>query len=453
MRLRMKRAVGLAILPAAVVLLIGLLIGTPRAGAAEFDIDLSSEVGAEHTGETDIFTETAADASLSWILSPDSDVELAGGYSYRYDEGAPESEGEFIPALDRARYFARVPISDAGEAGDGTVAELTAGRFGLRDTTGMVVDTPADGVSVGIVAPVVTFRVQSAYTGLLFRDSTDIRLTTGDLLDDDNLFGPAHLLGRVEIAFPELLGRQSIIVDAVGHLDLPELPSSELDSTDEADGLYSSLTLTGPLSRRVFYTVYGIGRASRYFADSDDNEETYSTLAAAAGASLRAFAPELGKSRAELQLGWAGGERGFSRTDLSSAESGTAGHFAPITAPSLVRFTPVLLSNVAFAKLDYSVQPVDIGAGPREGLRTAVSVAAVYRPVEGAGTVSELSPTADVGYVGTEAGTTIEIRPLSDLRFALEGDIFWPSSLLRNAGAVDDTTPHGRVTARIQLSM
>ena len=79
MRLRMKRAGGLAILPAAVVLLIGLLIGTPRAGAAEFDIDLSSEVGAEHTRETDIFTETAADASLSWILSPDRDIQVAGG--------------------------------------------------------------------------------------------------------------------------------------------------------------------------------------------------------------------------------------------------------------------------------------------------------------------------------------------------------------------------------------
>ncbi|NBF41955.1 MAG: hypothetical protein GVY14_16225 [Spirochaetes bacterium] len=440
----MKRAGGLAILPAAVVL----LLGTPRATAAELDIDLSSEVGAEHTRETDIFTETAADASLSWILSPDSDIEVAGGYSYRYDEGAPESDGEFTPALDRARYFTRVPISADG---GGTVAELTAGRFGLRDTTGMVVDTPADGVSAGIVAPVVTFRVQSAYTGFLFRDSTDVRLTTGDLLDDDNLFGPAHLLGRVELAFPELLGRQSIIVDAVGHLDLPELTSSELDSTDEADGLYSSLTLTGPLSRRVFYTVYGIGRASRYFADSGDNDETYSTLAAAAGASLRAFAPQLGKSRAELQLGWAGGEDGFSR--FSPTASGTARHFAPITAPSLVRFTPLLLSNIAFAKLDYSVQPVSIGAGPREGLRTAVSVAAVYRPVEGAGTVSGLPPTADVGYIGTEAGTTIEIRPVSDLRFALEGDIFWPSSLLRNAGTVDDTTPQSRVTARIELSL
>ncbi|MFO7780332.1 MAG: hypothetical protein R6W94_01750 [Spirochaetia bacterium] len=440
----MKRAGGLVILPALVIL----LIGPSRATAAELDIDLSSEVGAEHTRETDIFTETAADASLSWILSPDSDIEIAGGYSYRYDEGAAESEGEFIPALDRARYFARVPISAAG---GGTVAELTAGRFGLRDTTGLVVDTPADGLSVGIVAPVVTFRVQSAYTGFLFRDSTDVRLTTGDLLDEDNLFGPTHLLGRAELAFPELLGRQSIIVDAVGHLDLPELPSSELDSTDGADGLYGSLTLTGPLSRRVFYTLYGIGRASRYFADSDDSGETYSTLAAAAGASLRAFAPELAMSRAELQLGWAGGERDFSR--FSPTESGTARHFAPITAPSLLRFTPLLLSNVAFAKLDYSLQPVDIGAGPREGLRTAVSVAAAYRPVEGAGTVAGLPSDAETGYVGTEIGTTLEIRPFSDLRFAIEGDMFFPSDLVKNAGLVENTDPHGQLLARIELSL
>ncbi len=435
---------GVRIILSAMVVLI---VGTPRTMGAEFDIDISSEVGAEHTRRTDIFTETAADASLSWILSPDSDIEIMSGYSYRYDEADPESSGEFIPALDRARYFVRLPISTGG----GVVAELTAGRFGLRDTTGTVVDTPADGLSVGIVAPAVTFRAQSAYTGLLFRDSTDVRLTTGDAMDDDNLLGPAHLLGRLELAFPELLGRQSIIMDAVGHLDLPELPSSDLDSTDAADGLYSSLTLTGPLSRRVFYTVYGIGRASRYFADSDDSGETYSTLAAAGGASLRVFAPQLGKSRAEMQLGWAGGERGFSR--FSSTATGTARHFAPITDPSLLRFTPLLLSNVAFAKLDYSVQPFDTGAGPREGVRTAVSVAGAYRPFEGAGTVAGLSPNAETGYVGTEVGTTVEVRPLSDLRFAIEGDIFFPSDLLKNARAVKNTDPQGQLIARIELSL
>ena len=425
-----------------------LFAGTPPAMAAELDIELSSELGAENTSETNIFTETTADGSLSWIFSPDSDIEVMGGYSYRYDEAADDdSDGEFTPALDRARFLARIPVSSA----DGVVAELTAGRFGLRDTTGMVVDTPADGLSVGLAAPVVTFRIQSAYTGLLFRDSTDVRLTDGDMLDDDNLLGPAHMLGRLELKFPELLGRQSIIVDAVGHLDLPELPSSDLDSTDAADGLYGSLTLTGPLSRRVFYTVYGIGRASRYFSDSDDNDETYSTLGAAAGASLRAFAPELGKSRAELQLGWAGGERGFSR--FSETESGTAGHFAPITEPMLVRFAPLRFSNLAFAKLDYSVQPVDFGVGPREGVRTAVSVAGAYRPFEGAGTVAGLSPDAETGYIGTEIGTTLEIRPFSDLRFAVEGDIFFPSDLLKDAGAVDNTDPQGQLLARIQLSL
>ncbi|NBB91478.1 MAG: hypothetical protein GVY23_09815 [Spirochaetes bacterium] len=424
-----------------------LFAGTPHVMAAELDIELSSELGAEHTSETNIFTETTADASLSWVLSPDSDIEFMGGYGYRYDEADDDSDGEFTPALDRARFLARIPVP----TGDGAVAELTAGRFGLRDTNGLIVDTPADGLSVGIVAPVVTFRVQSAYTGLLFRDSTDVRLTTGDALDDDNLLGPAHLLGRLEVAFPELLGRQSIIMDAIGHLDLPELPSSDLDSSDAADGFYGSLTLTGPLSRRVFYTVYGIGRASRYFADSDDNDETYSTLGAAAGASLRAFAPQLGKSRAELQVGWAGGERGFSR--FSAKESGTSGHFAPITEPMLVRFAPLVLSNVAFAKLDYSVQPLDLGAGPREGIRTGVSVAAASRPFKGSGTVAGLPPDAATGYVGTEIGTTLEIRPFSDLRFAVEGDIFFPSDILKDAGAVENTDPQGRLLARIQLSL
>jgi hypothetical protein len=54
--------------------------------------------------------------------------------------------------------------------------------------------------------------------------------------------------------------------------------------------------------------------------------------------------------------------------------------------------------------------------------------------------------------VGTEIGTTFEIRPVSDLRFAVEGDIFFPTSLLRNAGAVEDTGPQGRIAARIELS-
>lgn len=422
------------------------LAGTPPANAQELDFDLASELGGEQREETTFYTESTAEASLSWILSPDSDIEISGGYRYRYDEATGDTDGELTPLFDRARYFGRFPLT----TGEGTVAELTAGRFALRDTTGFVVDTPADGLSAGIVSPLVTLRLQSAYTGLLFRDSTDVRLTTADALDGDNLFGPAHLLGRLEVAFPELLSRQSIVLDAVGHLDLPELPTSEIDSPDAADGLYGSLTLTGPLSPRVFYSVFGIGRLSRYYADAEDADETYSTVGAAAGASLRAFAPALGKSRAELQVAWASGEDGFTR--FSPTAGGTATHFAPITDPAPVRFAPIILSNVVLARLDYSVQPLDIGAGPREGLRTAVSAAGAYRPLEGSGSVSGLPADADTGYVGTEIGTTFEIRPVSDLRFAVEGDIFFPTSLLRNAGAVEDTGPQGRIAARIELS-
>jgi hypothetical protein len=418
----------------------------PPATAQELDFGVESELGGERREETTLYTETTAEAELSWILSPDSDIEVSGGYRYRYDETIDEEDGEFAPKLDRARYFGRFPLT----SGEGAVAELTAGRFGLRDTTGLVVDSPIDGISAGILSPAMTLRLQSGYSGLLFRDTTDVRLTAADAADADNLFGPAHVVGRLELAFPELLARQSIVLDLLGHLDVPELPTSDLETSDAADGAYGSLALTGPLSRRVFYTVFGIGRIGRYFADADDDSETYSTLGAAGGASLRAFGPELGKSRAELQVAWASGERGFSR--FSPTASGTAAHFAPITAPSPVRFAPLLFSNVLFARLDYSVQPVDIGAGPREGLRTAVSAAGAYRPVEGDGTVAGLPSDADTGYVGTEIGTTIEIRPVSDLRFAVESDIFFPSVLLRNAGVVQDTDPQGRVAARVELS-
>lgn len=436
---------------AACAAILCLMLSTTAIGAQEIDVDIGSEVGARYEDDTTLFTETTADGSLTWILSPDADIELSGGYAYRYDEATVaadgEEDGELTPSLDRARYFGRSPIGDSGTS----VFELRAGRFGFADTTGLVVDTPADGLSIGIVSPVVTARLQGAYTGLLFRDSTGVRVTGADLRDFDNLLGPAHLLGRFELAFPELLERQSIILDAVVQRDMPELPSSDIENDDRQDGAYASLTLTGPLSRRVFYTAYGIGHYARYYADADSSSETYDLLGTAAGGSIRAFAPELGKSRAELTVTYASGEPGYTR--YSPTASGTATFFSGITGADLTRFAPVEFANVVVGRLDYSVQPVDRGAGPREGLRTAVSVAGAYRPVRGDGTVSGLRSDAETGYVGTEIGATIEFRPFSDLRFAVESDMFIPSDLLRNAGRFEDTDPRGQITARVELSL
>jgi hypothetical protein len=285
----------------------------------------------------------------------------------------------------------------------------------------------------------------------LFRDSTAVRITADDATDADNPFGPAHLLGRLEVAFPEILSRQSIIVEATGHLDTPELPTSDLDGeADAARGLYSSLTLTGPLSPRVFYTTYGILRAGEYFADAERNTATYSVLAPAAGASLRVYAQQLGRSLAELSLFYAGGDDGFSR--FSSDEGGTAALYAPITAQNPLRLASLQQANVVAAAARYSVQPFDIGAGPREGLRTEVSLAGAYRPFTGSGSVRGLAADTDTGYLGTELGTTIEYRPYSDLIFRLEGDTFFPTNLVKEGGLAADTDPQTRFSAAVELS-
>jgi hypothetical protein len=232
---------------------------------------------------------------------------------------------------------------------------------------------------------------------------------------------------------------------------MPELPTSEIDdTTDRISGLYAGLTVKGPISPRVFYTLYGLARTGRYFADDSADAATYSLLAGASGASIRAYAPRLGKSRAELQAMYASGDGGFVR--FSPAESGTATFFAPITPAGLGQFAPVAFSNVFLTRFAYSVQPWDLGAGPREGLRTELSIAAVYRPSTGTGTFDGLSADTEAGYAGTEAGATVEYRPFSDLRMMVESVLFFPASLLVDGGVAANTDAQSLVSAMIELS-
>lgn len=430
-----------------VVSAVVLALPAPRVPAQEIDFELESEAGATTIEDTKLRTETTATTTLSWILSPDQDIEVSGSYGYRYDELTTDDGGELVPGLDRARFMGRYPLSTSR----GGVFEIAAGRYGFADTTEQVVDTPADGLSLGLIGPTTTVRLQAGYTGLLLRESTAVRVTAADAADEENHLGPAHLLGRLEVAFPEVLSRQSIVLDVTGHLDTPELATSDFDGReDAARGLYSSLTLTGPLSRRVFYTLYGIGRAGEYYADKDLDEATYSLLAVAAGGSLRGYSRRLAKSRGELSVFYAGGEDGFRR--FSPGQDGTTASFAPITPSEPVRLAPLTPSNLLTARAAYSVQPIDLGAGPREGLRTEVSVAAAYRPFSGSGTIVGLAADTESGYVGTEIGTTVEIRPFSDLIFRLEGDTFFPTDLVRNGGVVAEADPQTRFSAAAELS-
>jgi hypothetical protein len=332
------------------------------------------------------------------------------------------------------------------------VLSLTAGRYGFRDSSGLVVQSPADGAQVALLFPGVTLRAEAAYTGFLFRETTNIRITSTDGLDEDNLFGPAHVLGRAEVSFPEVVSRQSLVFDAVGHLDAPELPTSDDDlPDDDGTGIYTVGTLTGPITTRIFYGLHGIGRFARYDADTSRGGTSYEIAASAAGGSLRAFAPAFGKSRAEVEVYYASGQAGFRR--FSASQGGTNAFFSPIADPGLFRFAAVPFSNILAGGLSYSVQPFDLGTGPREGLRTEIRTIGAYRPFRGPGSLDGLADDTRAGYLGTELTLLFEYRPFSDLRLTAEGNVFLPTSIAVDGGAASNTDPQSRVMVGAELSL
>jgi hypothetical protein len=270
------------------------------------------------------------------------------------------------------------------------------------------------------------------------------------MADAENPFAPSRALGRLSIAFPELLSRQSILLTGIGQYDMPELATAGPTAAEET-GRYHSLHIgtgvTGPISRQLFYTLFGYYYRPWVGVPSDTLE---SGNGFAGGGSVRYYVEELAYSSIQLRGAIASGDD--ERLTRVGAEGGDSAHFVPITDPVVNELLDVAFTNVWLGEVSYSFRPFAPNYPSNTGLRIQIGVQALGRPAAGPGSVTGLDPEAPAGYLGTAANAEIRYRPTSDLTVSVAGSSLSPSGPAVTGGLLPSDRPLFRAALEARIA-
>jgi hypothetical protein len=473
--------------------LVAILMVTPpgsRLEAQELAFSLQNgsrlELVPEQGGDTDLDFEqrNRLQASFRWDLSDALRLDASGFAEAQNEQVVDTRIGEASLTGDLRRLELRgrwpVGVSTAGEAaadetgkagtadsaGDSGAASgpseppsgmglrypraavwgFSVGRQPAEEFSGFVMDTQVDGAQISYRSATTELRSLVGYTGFRLRDSAVFVGSPAERGDSGNTFAPSRALALVSVSFPELLSRQSILLTGIADLDVPELPSSEVGgepSTGRYHSLYGGAGLTGPLSTRMFYTLFGYYQRPSYGAGEDDGN-SYSGHAAAGGGSLRYYLEELAYSTLQLRGAVASGDAGHAaRTGDFSGDTSTL--FTPVNDPAVSEFFEVQFSNIWFSELQYSLRPFAPDYPTRSGFTAQVGVQAIGRPTSGAGTVASASADLDSGYLGTAGFAELRYRAGPNLSVSGVVDVFWPADLLVQSGSYASERPLTRI--------
>ncbi|SIQ89898.1 hypothetical protein SAMN05920897_11783 [Alkalispirochaeta americana] len=329
------------------------------------------------------------------VLSRDRSVEMIAQGSYTWSD-----DREYLFNVDTLRATGRFP----GLLGETSMVRATAGRFHLRDTTGLVLSHVADGLQLRVSYPFARLRLAGGYTGLLLNPVSDIRMTETDLTesdDDDTFFGPARLLGVAEITFSDLPRRQSLSAAVTAQKDLRDADDDETTF----DSLYATIALSGPLAGNLYHSLSGTVMAGSAEADST----TKSSLGFLAEARLRYYREALAGSRLGANFTWASGDEGG------------ADRFVPITRGTAGTILDLPLEDILRGEIFYSFRPFP-------GIQPSLTVGWFFLASDERPQTPEVDTDSDGRFLGTEVVGRLVARPVSDLGIQLTGGAFFPAS-------------------------
>ncbi len=391
-----------ALFAAALWLLLFLFIAMPVAALEStwgVTIDGSTELSyADHRADNDpAYAATAALWSRSLFpLGIDRSIELTAQGSYTWTDDRP-----YLFDVDILRAAGRIP----GALGPDSVLRFTAGRFRLRDTTGIVLGHTVDGAQVRIGYPSLRVRAAAGYTGLLLNPVSDIRMTFADLADggdDDEFFGPRRIVGLAEVTLPELYLRQTVTTGLTGQFDLRDAADDETT----LNTIYISLAVAGPLLGNVYHTLSGTVMVGKSELDGDSEALT----GAMGDARIRYYREDRLSSRIGLGLTWASGNGG----DLD--------RFVPISRSTAGTILTLPVENILRGTVSYSIRPV-----PR--VQTECSLGWYFlAEKKDLHETTGISSDPDGRWLGTEVTGKVSARISSDLGLSITGGVFAPSS-------------------------
>lgn len=181
---------------------------------------------------------------MSSLLNDDMQLKFNadGSYEFRFDE--TDSSRRNIADLNLFKISGTLP------AGRYTKLYLAAGRFSVMDVTGLIFKQVSDGFYTKFQTPPVEFSVYAGCTSFL--NAHDVTILTPEdtsYSPDFNsayVFCPGYIPVGFSVYFPSLFLNQSLTAECWGFADL---------SSDKYNRWYGTVSLSGPLSGRVFYSL------------------------------------------------------------------------------------------------------------------------------------------------------------------------------------------------------
>ena len=341
---------------------------------------------------------------------------VQGRYEYT-DERA------YLFDVDILRYRGVFP----GAVGNDSVFQAEGGRIYFSDPTGMVLSHPADGISLKFLYPGLRILAAGGYTGLLLNPSSDIRMTSidmseEDLDDSDHFFGPEKMFLQSTLTIPELWWLDSMSFFGLAVFDL----------RDESEGAVMNSQYLGFHSKRgygrnVYQDLFFILQyASLKLPDVEDRN----ALGILFGLRLNYFRESFYGSN--LKFGLTAAPPDVSIDDFVDVPFGVLG-FVPMNNPDLGNSVSPTLSGLGLIEAEYSFRPFYKNSSETaSAIQPFAGIRGFFRTYSVSVDWIDTDTDSDSLYIGTELEAGLIWRIFSDLGLELNGAYFLP------AGAASD---------------
>lgn len=378
--------------------------------------------------------------SLFFEAYSESDTGTTGTFTaqgrYEYTD-----ERAYLFDIDTLKYTGVFP----GALGADSVLDVAAGRTVFSDPTGMVLSHPADGVSVNLLYPKIRFHIAGAYTGLLLNPSSDIRMTSIDLSEEDieisdNFFGPKKMFLQSTLTFPELWWLNSMSIFGMAVFDLREKSEGAVMNSQ-----YLGVKTERDYGKNLYQDLFLILQyASLKVPDIDDRE----ALGILFGLRLRYLKEDFYGSRFQFRL--LGAPPDVSIDDLVDVPFGVLG-FVPMNQPTLGKSVSPSLSGLGLVELNYSFRPFySSDSETAAAIQPTVGARGYFRTYSVSVDWIDTDPESDAYFIGTELEAGLVWRIFSDLGVEFDYAYFLPSTGI--GAASNDMESIFAISANLSIS-
>jgi hypothetical protein len=429
----MKRPLALAATFAAALLL---AVGPQPLSALEWGGTLDSTTTPTYSAASQAWSFQQENQLALWLeaeLGPRLSFTVQGSYTYSLDR-------PYLFDVDLLRLQGRFPLRGS------SVLEFSLGRFRAADFSALLFSDNLDGAQAAWRTARANLSLAVGFLGLELQPVSTVSMSWADI-NNDTIWAPPRLLEMLQVEFPELLGRQSLVVAVVAQQDLrsedqllPEGPALEVvGQGGRLSTEYLGVALRGPLADALYYDLFGYvgtGRMLSYIGGAYSYEWVVSGLM---GGGLRYFKEQWLSSSAELRLLLATGDEDFTDNFIEGNRDGLATVFLTISQPELALLFSPRLGNLILAEVSYSLKPA-------AAFQTLMKTTVFLRPTLGPISDARLDSSSASPYLGTGIDLITRLRLSSDLGLAFTEGVFLPG------GAFQTSYREPDFGARIELS-